>query len=219
MQNPPASSLPSEYRSRGPLLAKRVQVGLPSLAPQQSHANLVSVAGALLCATAAALLAASAPLVLVAVLFSVGAACDLVDGRIARAATSGSPSQAGAFIDSMCDKVGEGSLLVGVVVAFAGEAVSPLAVSAYVLGWLTSYAKAAAGEQQIAIDWLEVRVYGRAVRALLVSATLFLAFLFADQESLVFILGFSVLLMFNSATLVWRLRRVGRALATQRASH
>jgi phosphatidylglycerophosphate synthase len=181
----------------------------------QRQANITSLLGAALCVVAGICLAAGAPIAVAAVLFPLGALCDLADGFIARAAAPAEPSKAGSFIDSICDKVGEAALIGGMAVALHDYLFAVLALFAYIAGSLTSYTKAVAGEHGLEIVWPEARVYGRAVRVALLSAALLLGVFLPNQVHLIFVLGLCVLLVFNGATFAWRLNRAARCLTSE----
>jgi phosphatidylglycerophosphate synthase len=173
----------------------------------QRQANFASLLGAAFCLAAGVSLSVGLSLLVAAVMFPLGGLCDLADGAIARAGSDGS-SKAGRFVDSMCDKVGEAALLVGLVLAIDDQLVVRVVVVAFTFGWLASYTKAVAGEHLLDADWPEARLFGRAGRVILLSATLLLAATFTGAQHQVFVMGFGALLMFNAASFVCRASRV-----------
>jgi len=178
-------------------------------APTQGVADLVSCIGAVMCVAAGIALAAGAPLVTAAVLFPLGASFDLADGKIARGSAS-RRREVGAFIDSICDKIGETGMALGLFVAAGSYTVDLLIAISYGLGSLTSYTKAFAGEHRLAIDWPEARRYGLAGRVILLSATLAAAVIAPQHEQTTLIIGLTALASFNLGTFIWRLTRVIR---------
>jgi phosphatidylglycerophosphate synthase len=182
-----------------------------SVGAQQWQANATSLLGSALCVGAGVSLAIDAPVVLAAALFSLGGLCDLADGMIARAVT-GRSSVTGALIDSVCDKVGEFGLLIGLALyVHEDPLILALLLLASGFGWLTSYAKPVAAELGLGIVWSEARVFGRAGRAVILSTTLLAVALLGAADT-AFALGFGVLLVFNSATFLWRLVRMAKRL-------
>ncbi|NLT06699.1 MAG: CDP-alcohol phosphatidyltransferase family protein [Solirubrobacterales bacterium] len=172
--------------------------------PTPTAADRLSLLGAGLCLLAGGLLAAGGPLLPATALFLAGGACDVLDGMVARrSAVHSSPY--GAFVDSVCDKVGEAALLLGLLVAIDDQLAIGLLVAAYAVGTLSSYVKATATEHGIEIAWPEVRVFGRAGRVALLASTLTAAALTGAGA---LVAGFAVLLAFNAAALAWRLARV-----------
>lgn len=171
--------------------------------------DLLSIFGAALCVGAGIALALGND-VTAAVLFPLGALCDLFDGRLARMLSTriGEPRKFGAFLDSMCDKVGEAALFIGIVVAIEEKSILLLAAAAFAFASLTSYTKAVAGEHRIDISWPEARVAGRAGRAFLLSLLLVLSATLPGQRQEVYTLLLGTLLVFNSASFFWRLGRV-----------
>jgi phosphatidylglycerophosphate synthase len=185
------------------------------LACKQAYANLASCAGAVFCVAAGAMLASGEPLAVSAFLFPLGGVCDLADGVIARRSNN-RRAELGAFIDSMCDKVGEAGLLLGLFVATGNETARLLVMVSYTLGALTSYTKAVTGEHQLRITWSEARHFGRAGRVILLSLTLIVAAAL-QQPQTAMIVGLTALATFNLGTFGWRVGRVLGA-AQRRAS-
>lgn len=100
-------------------------------------------------------------------------------------------------------------MFVGILVYFHDETITlSLAALAFVAGWLTSWAKAFAEAYRFEVDWSDARIFGRAGRAVLLSATLALASVFVNQQHTVWMVGLSALLAFNCATLATRFLRV-----------
>jgi phosphatidylinositol phosphate synthase len=213
VSGPTVPSLSASYRADAGSISGR----LPATSTRQWQANATSIVGVLLCVSAAALLALGGPIYAAALLFPLGGLCDLVDGILARAAMK-SPTKVGAFIDSMCDKLGEVAILLGLAIFADSASVTFLALAALAFGFLTSYTKAVAGEHRIEIDWPEARTFGRAGRVILLSATLLLA-AFAGDPDVVFTVGLAFLVGFNCVTFVWRLMRVAGALAADKQYH
>jgi phosphatidylglycerophosphate synthase len=179
-------------------------------------ANTVSNLGAVLCIASGTCLAVRAPLLIVAVLFALGGACDAIDGWIARRASRGETVARGALIDSLSDKLGEAGLVVGLSFRFADGAQVRLLLGATLAGLLASYAKAVSREHRVPIRWPEARMFGRAGRVLILALTLFAAAA-ANTED-VLIGGVYVLLAFNVAVFGWRLARVAIAVRPVRAA-
>jgi phosphatidylglycerophosphate synthase len=175
------------------------------------QANLTSIVGAAFCIGAGISLAFGGPILVAAILFPVGGLCDLADGAIARAANRDGCTNTGAFIDSMCDKIGEVALFLGIVIGIPDPTVTYLAATAFAFSSLASYAKAVAGEHRLGITWPEVRVFGRAGRVILLSAILFLEAFYGAQGYSIFAIGLGMLSIFNCASLLWRLKRVAGA--------
>jgi phosphatidylglycerophosphate synthase len=147
-----------------------------------------------------------------ALLFPVGGVCDALDGYYARRAREG-VARLGAVIDSLCDKLGEAGLALGLFLAVQSNAARFALMVAYVLGTLTSYAKATAGEHGLPIVWHESRRFGRAGRVVILSLTLIVATLAGgDHETAVF-MGLIALAGFNFATFAWRVSRILREAA------
>jgi phosphatidylglycerophosphate synthase len=176
---------------------------------RQLVANGFSALGAALCAAAGMALATGLPLPAAAALFGLGAACDLVDGPIARGGKSKEKSRLGGFIDSFSDKVGEVGLFAGLLVFLQDQpGAQLLAALAFGAAWLTSWAKAFAEAERLAVDWWDARILGRATRAVLLTLTLLLASLSSSDFHAIWTTGLTVLLVFNCTTLMSRLTRV-----------
>lgn len=108
-------------------------------------------------AAAAAVFAGLRVFVVAGILFLLSGVADLIDGALARRAETG--SGAGAFLDSLLDRTGEGLLHAGAAVAFALWGMWPgvLAVVLSLTGsYLTSYARARAEGLGTALEeaWL-----------------------------------------------------------------
>ena len=114
------------------------------LAARGVSPNQVSLAG-LLVTVASAPLFAEGWLSLGAWIFAAGSVTDSIDGALAR--RTGTSTEAGAFLDSTFDRIGEAVALAGVAVFLARQG-SDLAVGAIVIallgGSLTSYVRARA---------------------------------------------------------------------------
>lgn len=194
-----------------PLATGRSQPGdrrIHRLANRQFAANLASVLGAVLCVGAGIALAADLSLMAVASLFTLGVACDAVDGTIARSAGRSRAPEKGAFTDSFCDKAGEGGMFLGLVVYFQNDPlILVLASFGFVFGWLGSSVKALAEFSRLGVDWSDARVFGRAIRVALLSSTLALGAALGGQRHSVWVIGFSVLVTFNLTILTRRLLR------------
>jgi CDP-diacylglycerol--glycerol-3-phosphate 3-phosphatidyltransferase len=76
---------------------------------------------------------------LAAVLLIIGTTLDLVDGHLAR--SKGLVSKAGAFLDSTVDRVGDGMILGGFAVYYAGTPTMFAALTALIMSFATSYAR------------------------------------------------------------------------------
>lgn len=195
----PESALAKRPAHRGTLLAG------------ENQAIAFSFAGAAMCLGAGVTLAAGAPMAVAAILFPLGAACDLIDGKVARRAERRSHPKRGAVIDSLCDKLGEAGLLLGLGIAVGDITSIYLLFAAFALGTLASYSKSVACEHDLKLSWPEVRIFGRAGRAVLISLIL-VAAIFMEENRSVLIVGFGTLLAFNGATCVWRMNRIARTL-------
>ena len=77
---------------------------------------------------------------LAAVLLIIGNTLDLVDGHLAR--SKGLASKAGAFFDSTADRVCDGMILGGFAVYYAGTSTMFAALTALIMSFATSYARA-----------------------------------------------------------------------------
>jgi CDP-diacylglycerol--glycerol-3-phosphate 3-phosphatidyltransferase len=77
---------------------------------------------------------------LAAVLLIIGNTLDLVDGHLAR--SKGLASKAGAFLDSTVDRVCDGMILGGFAVYYAGTPTMVAALTALIMSFATSYARA-----------------------------------------------------------------------------
>ncbi len=84
--------------------------------------NMVTAAG-LLVSTVAGLIAASGQLRPAIVVFVIGAGFDLLDGSLAR--ITGSVSEFGRYLDSVCDRLSETVFVVGAIIG----GISPLAIT------------------------------------------------------------------------------------------
>lgn len=108
------------------------------------------------------------------ILFLLSGVADLIDGALARRASTGTGG--GAFLDSLLDRAGEGLLHVGAAVAFSlwGMWLGVLAVALSLTGsYLTSYARARA--EGLGID-LEEAWVSRGERVVVISAGLIFHF-------------------------------------------
>ncbi len=184
---------------------------------RQWHANALSLLGAGLCIAAGVSLAVGAPVVLSAILFPLGGLCDLADGMVARAAADRPSSSNSAFLDSICDKIGEASLYAGVAFYAENETVTLAVLTAVLLGSLTSYTTSAACQHRLDISWPEARIFGRAGRVILLSGTL-LALTLDGGSNTALVVGFVVLAAFNGASFIWRLGRIAWRLVPPMAS-
>lgn len=104
-------------------------------------------------AVAAAVLAGLRLFFIAGILYLLSGVADLIDGALARRAETG--SDAGAFLDSLADRAGEGLVHAGAAVAFALWGLWPgvLAVVLSLVGsYLTSYARARAEGLGISLD-------------------------------------------------------------------
>ncbi len=141
-------------------------------------------------------------LVITAFVFS-----DLVDGQMAR--MSGRTSTFGAFWDSTLDRIGDGAVFGGLVLYFAGPGDSYLylCLSLYcvVMGAVTSYARARA--ESLGMD-ARGGVAERADRLVLILVATGLGAIFG-LEWLIYV-ALWILAVANSATVVYRIRKVHR---------
>ena len=190
---------------------RRARAGARAARDPGWRANAISVVGAAICVCAGVLLASGGSLSSCGVLFAIGGACDWLDGWAARQWKSKNP-QAGAFLDSLCDKVGEAALLLGLLVAIENRLTVGLLVGAYALGSLSSYVKATSGEHGVQMDWPEVKIFGRAARVVLLAVTLIFANGATNDPTTWLTVGFATLLLFNTAMFCWRVGRVALVL-------
>lgn len=182
-------------------------------AASERLANRASFLGALLCVAAGLALATGVPVIAAAILFSLGALCDLADGPIARAAAARAAPVIGKLVDSVADKVGEIGLWVGLLVLVREEPLAfALAVLAFAAGILTSFAKAFAEVAKLDLDWEEARLFGRAGRAVLLAGTLFGVALLPAHGEAAMTAGLAALSVFSCATLAWRSRQLVTAV-------
>ncbi len=132
---------------------------------------------------------------------------DLVDGQMAR--TSGRTSAFGAFWDSTLDRIGDGAVLGGLVLYFAGPGDSYLylCLSLYcvVMGAVTSYARARA--ESLGMD-ARGGVAERADRLVLILVATGLSVILGLAWLLFAALW--ILAVANTATVVFRVRKVHR---------
>lgn len=168
----------------------------------------VSCLGALLCVVAGILAGWGGSLLIVLILFAVGSACDAVDGRIARLFSS--DSRYGAWIDMLCDKIGEVALLIGLAFRTSDPPTVRLLFVTAVLGLLASYSKATAVETQALSNWPEVRVFGRTARV--IAYMICVGCLLVTDEKLEFTRSaVFVLVLLNALGFGWRIMRVSTA--------
>ncbi len=168
--------------------------------------NVVSVVGASVCVVAGIMAAQQASLSLVAWVFLTGSLCDLADGQIARAVFTEHPSKPwGAFLDSLADKIGELGLLFGLAFRFANPSIVRILMVAACTGLLCSFIKSAAGEKGIKLNWPEVRILGRTMRVVILTAGLLLVF--QPEERSVWLLAV-VLVVWNISMIIARVFRI-----------
>lgn len=179
--------------------------------------DLLSLAGAVICISAGVLAATGGPLLAAGALFALGGLFDVLDGLVARRVGRAN-RPAGAFVDSVCDKLGEAAVVCGLVVVLEDRLAVGLLVGGYAVGSLSSYVKATAGEHGLRIDWPGVRIFGRAGRVVLLAAALIVAGLVDDPVASLTI-GAAVLLAFNVAAFCWRLGRVVHAISPPSRRH
>lgn len=185
------------------------QSGSASSHPRQG-ADIASILGAGLCIASGALLATAGAFFWAGVLLLAGAVCDLIDGALARRAPV---RPIGAFLDSICDKVGDAAIFCGLVIAVDDRLALCLLVVSYALGSLVSYVKAAAGEHGIHVTWLAIRFFGRGGRVAVLVITLLLAGTSPMFGALFWLtVGSATLLAFNVITLAGRLKQVVEAV-------
>ena len=121
-------------RVRNPILGVLVALHI--------HPNHITVVGAVV-AGAAGYIVANGELVLAATVYAVGSALDGLDGALAR--RIGAASAFGAYLDSLLDRVGEGLILLGLLVYFLRQdhdLGAILSLTALLASLLVSYARA-----------------------------------------------------------------------------
>ena len=112
----------------------------------------------------------------------------------------------GRFLDAICDKIGEGVLLIAISFRGGDFQLATLTLVAAVLGLTASYSKALALTASIRrAEWRYTRWFGRACRVLIVGFGL-LATGLADSERGLW-MTIAALAIFNGVTLVERMYR------------
>lgn len=179
-------------------------------------ANTLSVTGAAACVAAAGLLTIKAPLHVVALIYGFGCALDTVDGWYARRYPQPQPPWRGGLLDALCDKVGEAALAFAMLFAWRDQPGLACLAAAFLTGLFSSYVKSAAVAYGAPLHWPEVRYFGRASRAVLLTALLLTGGLVASaQHPPVLMLGLP-LLVHNSLTSSQRLAKVVRLVLSTR---
>lgn len=170
-----------------------------------SAATAITCLGALLCVGSGVTAALGGSLWAVLVLFVGGSVCDALDGRIARITTS--TSYFGAWLDMVCDKVGEAALIIGLSWRTGDLATNRLLALAAVLGLLTSYSKATAVETRALLNWSEVKIIGRTLRVI-VLALVVVCLMVTGEAVVPFRLAVALMALLNAALFGWRCARV-----------
>ncbi len=119
------------YWFLSPLLRLAKRSGL-----RPNHITLASLAASI----PTGLAIATGHFALASVLLIAGNTLDLVDGYLAR--SKGLTSKAGAFLDSTVDRICDGAILGGFAVYYAGTPTMFAALTALVMSFVTSYARA-----------------------------------------------------------------------------
>jgi CDP-diacylglycerol--glycerol-3-phosphate 3-phosphatidyltransferase len=169
-------------------------------------ANALTLIGAALCVLSGLLVSQGSSLVSVGLLFLLGSSMDAIDGTVAR--LSHRPSRWGAYLDTMCDKVGEVGLILGLLWRVEQTDTARALCLATVMCLLSSYSKAAAGEKGIIFPWPEARVVGRTIRVLILGVGLLVVSLLGlSEESGIFMVA-GALSLFGALVLCLRTLRV-----------
>jgi len=197
----------NETRHRLPLLLLLSRTAI-RISRTGIHPNAVSFLGAGLCITAGVLVGIGMPLAIGAGIYLLGSLMDLLDGAVAKAGLRKFDTRLGGLVDALSDKVGEGSLLLGLVFRIQNIGTVRMIAAATLLGLLSSYSKSASLEYGIDIRWPEVKVFGRGLRVAIVSGGLLVtAFVAHSAEEGVYT-TMLVLTAFNLATFLARMTRI-----------
>lgn len=170
--------------------------------------NQLTVLGLLL-ALGAALLIWVDLFILAAVIFTLGALCDLLDGAVARISEKVTPM--GAFIDSTADRLGEGIVLTAIALVYARDDnlwVVGAAFVTMIASFLVSYTRARA--EALGLD-CKVGLMTRPERLVLLGIGLLLQ-RFGVLPAVMYILA-----VLTAATVLQRIRHVKRQFDTMPA--
>jgi CDP-diacylglycerol--glycerol-3-phosphate 3-phosphatidyltransferase len=171
-------------------------------------ANALTIIGAALCILSGLLVSQGSSLVSVGLLFLLGSSMDAIDGTVAR--LSHRPSRWGAYLDTMCDKVGEVGLILGLLWRIDQTNTARALCLAAVMCLLSSYSKSAAGEKGIIVPWPEAKIVGRTIRVLILGVGLLVVSLLGlSVESGIFMVA-AALSCFGALVLCIRTLRVLR---------
>jgi CDP-diacylglycerol--glycerol-3-phosphate 3-phosphatidyltransferase len=171
--------------------------------------NQVTLAGLAISGLAAVVIALTGQFWLGGLLFLLGASADLFDGAVARLRGTDRTSRLGGWLDTFADKLGEAALLLGVTFALPDVNDVRLAAAVALSSLLVGFAKAAAGEYYIRPQWLEVKLFGRPGRVMLLSAGLLLSGVPGlDPLAVVRIMLWVMLLGFNVPVLLQRVSKI-----------
>ncbi|MDA1097331.1 MAG: CDP-alcohol phosphatidyltransferase family protein [Chloroflexi bacterium] len=169
------------------------------------HPNHITVLGAVV-AGAAGWIAATGALALAASVYAIGSALDGLDGALAR--RTGAASAFGAYLDSLLDRVGEGLILLGLLVHFLRQDEdlgAVLTLTALLASLLVSYARARS-------EGLHLRASGgfapRPIRIVILVAGLFVG---QPIPALAAITALSTATVAQRTVAVWRQTRGGSA--------
>ena len=162
-------------------------------------------------ATVAGVAAGMGHLYTAACLVIVSGICDLLDGVVARA--TGGSTRFGALLDSTVDRLADGLPLLGLVVLYAQHgALAAIPALAMIGGFVVSYVRARAEGLGVTLPPLFMR---RAERVILVSLSLLLGGVYADQAPFIApltLLGVAVMGTLNFVGATWAVRAAKRAL-------
>ncbi len=113
--------------------------------------------------------------VLALIFFLISAFLDLIDGAVAK--FSQRETKRGAYLDTICDRYVEGIILLGFLFLPLTNLFLPAKIWVFLAlfgSFLTTYAKAAAKEKELATEELKNGLFGRPERIILISLALLL---------------------------------------------
>lgn len=193
------------------VLHKQAAVISANIHPLRTTANTISVFGAFLCVLAGMYAVGHSSLLLVTILFLAGSSLDAIDGWVARKLNEVSPW--GAYIDTLCDKVGEFFLLLGL----AGRVNDPSTIRwlmfAAGAGLISSFQKSAIAEMGRPMPWPEVKILGRGLRVAIIGGGLLWCSFNGEQGLLTMA---QTLTFVNVAVCLWRQKRIELKAYTER---
>ncbi len=168
-------------------------------------ANCVSAIGLFLCVAAGLYAANHSSLVFVALLFLLGALCDVLDGLVARWLKEASPW--GAYVDALCDKLGEIAVLLGLACRVDDPGTIRWLMAAAALSLVGSYQKPLVAEKGRPMPWPEARYLGRGLRVSVMVIGLLICGLHSAGDASLRSLA-QALTMTAGLIFVWREKRI-----------